>query len=127
MRKLSLLFIFLTLLSSLANAGIFSQQSNSKRKVPVKSATGVPIFRSLVYSPVQVFIYGNALMIDFQEPMKKVLVKIENIETNETILLKSYDVQVGTIINIPIYESGIFQISFSTDTYQGYGEFMVYE
>lgn len=126
MRKLSLLFIFLILLSGLVNAGVFSQQ-NSKRKVPVKSATGVPVFRSPAYSPIQVFIYGNVLMIDFQEPMKKVLVKIENIETNETILLKSYDVQVGTIIDVPIYESGMFQISFNTDTYQGYGEFIVYE
>lgn len=125
MRKLSLLFILLILLTGLVNAGIFSQQ-NSKRKVLVKSATGVPVFRSPVYSPVQVFIYGNVLMIDFQEPMKKVLVKIENIETNETILLKSYDVQVGTIIDVPIYESGMFQISFNTDTYQGYGEFVIY-
>lgn len=125
MRKLSLLFILLILLTGLVNAGVFSQQ-NSKRKVPVKSATGVPVFRSPVYSPVQVFIYGNVLMIDFQEPMKKVLVKIENIETNETILLKSYDVQVGTIIDVPIYESGMFQISFNTDTYQGYGEFVIY-
>lgn len=124
MRKLSLLFILLILLTGLVNAGVFSQQ-NSKRKVPVKSATGVPVFRSPVYSPIQVFIYGNVLMIDFQEPMKKVLVKIENIETNETILLKSYDVQVGTIIDVPIYESGMFQISFNTDTYQGYGEFVI--
>ena len=53
--------------------------------------------------------------------------KIENVETHETILLKSYDAQVGTVIDIPIYETGMFQISFSTDTYQGYGEFMVYE
>lgn len=127
MRKLSLLFIFLILLSGLVNAEIFSQQSNNKRKVPVKSTTGVPVFRSPIYSPVQVFIYGNVLMLDFQEPIKGVFVKIKNIDTNETILFKSYDVQVGAIIDILIYECGVFQISFSTDVYQGYGEFMINE
>lgn len=127
MRKLSLLFIFLILLSGLVNAENSLQQSNRKRKVPVKSTTGVPVFRSPIYSPVQVFICGNVLMVDFQEPIKGVFVKIKNIDTNETILFKSYDVQVGTIINIPIYECGMFKISFSTDIYQGYGEFMINE
>ena len=127
MRKLSLLFILLFLLSGLVGAGNCLQQSNGKRKVSIKSTTGVPVFRSPVYSPVQVFIYGNVRMIDFRESIKDVLVKIESMETNEIILLKSYDVQVGTVINVPIYESGIFQISFSADVYRGYGEFMIYE
>ncbi|RLT79513.1 DUF3244 domain-containing protein [Bacteroides acidifaciens] len=127
MRKLSLLFILLFLLSGLVGAGNYLQQSNGKRKVSIKSTTGVPVFRSPIYSPIQVFIYGNVLMIDFRESMEGILVKIENVETHETILLKSYDAQVGTVIDIPIYETGMFQISFSTDTYQGYGEFMVYE
>lgn len=114
-------------MSGLVGAGNYLQQSNGKRKVSIKSTTGVPVFRSPIYSPIQVFIYGNVLMIDFRESMEGILVKIENVETHETILLKSYDAQVGTVIDIPIYETGMFQISFSTDTYQGYGEFMVYE
>lgn len=126
MKKLSLLFISLILLSGLVNAEILSQQSNNKRKVPVKSTTGVPIFRSPIYSPVQVYIYGNILMIDFQESMKDVLVRIENIVTNETVLLKSYDVQMGTVVDIPLCETGKYQVSFSAETYQGYGEFIVY-
>ena len=88
MKRISLLFIFLILLSGLGTAGDFPKQSNKKRKVPIKSTTGVPVFRSPIYSPVQVFIYGNVLMVNFQEALKNVLVKIENIETNEIILLK---------------------------------------
>lgn len=126
MKKLSLLFISLILLSGLVNAEILSQQSNNRRKVPVKSTTGVPIFRSPIYSPVQVYIYGNILMIDFQESMKDVLVRIENIVTNETVLLKSYDTQMGTVVDIPLYETGKYQVSFSAEVFQGYGEFVVY-
>ena len=122
MKRISLLFIFLILLSGLGTAGDFPKQSNKKRKVPIKSTTGVPVFRS----PVQVFIYGNVLMVNFQEALKNVLVKIENIETNEIILLKSYDAQIGTVVDVSIYGSGQFQISFSADTYEGYGEFYIY-
>ena len=105
MKRISLLFIFLILLSGLGTAGDFLKQSNKKRKVPIKSTTGVPVFRSPIYSPVQVFIYGNVLMVNFQEPLKNVLVKIENIETNEIILLKSYDAQIGTVVDVSIYDS----------------------
>lgn len=55
MKRISLLFIFLILLSGLGTAGDFPKQSNKKRKVPIKSTTGVPVFRSPIYSPVQVF------------------------------------------------------------------------
>lgn len=126
MKKLSLFFAFLILLSGLVSSEIFSQQSSTKRKIPIKSTTGVPIFRSPIYSPVEVFIYGDVLMINFQEAIKGILVKIENIETNETVLLNSYDAEIGTIIDIPLYEAGKYQISFSSETYQGYGEFIVY-
>ena len=126
MKRISLLFIFLILLSGLGTAGDFPKQSNKKRKVPIKSTTGVPVFRSPIYSPVQVFIYGNVLMVNFQEALKNVLVQIENIETNEIILLKSYDAQIGTVVDVSIYGSGQFQISFSADTYEGYGEFYIY-
>ena len=80
MRKLSLLFILLFLLSGLVGAGNYLQQSNGKRKVSIKSTTGVPVFRSPIYSPIQVFIYGNVLMIDFRESMEGILVKIENVD-----------------------------------------------
>ena len=46
MKRISLLFIFLILLSGLGTAGDFLKQSNKKRKVPIKSTTGVPVFRS---------------------------------------------------------------------------------
>ena len=118
MKRISLLFIFLILLSGLGTAGDFPKQSNKKRKVPIKSTTGVPVFRSPIYSHV--------LMVNFQEALKNVLVKIENIETNEIILLKSYDAQIGTVVDVSIYGSGQFQISFSADTYEGYGEFYIY-
>lgn len=131
MKKLSLLLVLLTLLCSsifsFANTECFMQQSKKKKEITIKSTTGVPIFRSPIYSPVQAFIGGNVLTINFQESIEDVLVQIENIETNEVILLKFYNAKIGEMYDINVYESGKFRISFAADTYEGYGEFIVYE
>jgi len=103
------------------------QQSKKKKEITIKTTTGVPIFRSPIYSPVQAFIDGNVLTINFQESIKDMLVQIENIETNKIILLKSYNAQIGEMYDINVYESGKFRISFAADTYEGYGEFIVCE
>lgn len=103
------------------------QQSKKKKEITIKSTTGVPIFRSPIYSPVQAFIDGNVLTINFQESIEDVLVQIENIETNEIVLLKFYNVQIGEMYDINVYANGKFRISFAADTYEGYGEFIVYE
>ena len=131
MKKISLLLVLLTLLCSsifsFANTECFMQQSKKKKEITIKTTTGVPIFRSPIYSPVQAFIDGNVLTINFQESIKDMLVQIENIETNKIILLKSYNAQIGEMYDINVYESVKFRISFAADTYEGYGEFIVCE
>lgn len=130
MKKLFLLLFLLThVLGSEINsisASNLMSQTTKKREVPVKNTTGVPIFRSPTYSPVQVSVCGNLLIINFQESFE-VLVQIENLETNETILLNSYDTQIDTVVNIGIYDKGMYKISFSSDVYEGWGEFLINE
>lgn len=130
MKKLSFLFIMLILAFesgfSFVNAEGLLSPSRPKRKVPVKSTTGVPIFRSPVQSPVQVFIDGKLLTVEFQESID-VLVKIENVDTHETIIYKSYDAQEGAVAEVQINEKGNYLISFYSDTYEGWGEFTVDE
>lgn len=102
-------------------------QLRAKKEVPVKGTTGVPIFRSLGYSPVCVCLYGNMLSVDWKESIGNVLVQVLNLDTNEIVLSANYQTQAGGTINTIIKKLGNYQITFTSILYEGRGEFVVCE
>lgn len=120
------MFLLLTFIFSSVFYSVYGseKQNMQKRKeIPIIGTTGVPVFRSINYSPVQVSINDEFLRIDFRESIGNMAIEIVKIETNEIVISKTYDTQLSSSVVILIGDIGDYQISLNSVEYEGRGEF----
>lgn len=87
----------------------------SKREVPVRAEThdDISVPRSAVIKPLQVFISGTQLTVDFFEPLSSVTITVENISTKKVVFWEVYNMPGAAMIDLSDGGAGNYQVKIT--------------
>lgn len=131
MKKWTLVFL---LLIAFSGSSVYAQQNviidmglESKREVPIRGETdddiGIP--RSAVIHPLQVFISGTQLTVDFFEPISNVTITVVNVLTNEVVFGEVYNMPGAAVIDLSNEGVGEYQVKFALPSSSLWGDFSI--
>lgn len=130
MRTFLILLIAVCSFGTLLHAQNASMDMATKREIPVKGknegSEDDMSQRAPVYSPVQAFIEGEELLIEFYELPCTVEVNITNLQTGEVLYSEACIAVDDLVVNLEGLVSGEYRLEFSLNAKVdiSYGDFI---